>query len=168
MTQSPGEDLVAQWFDEHGAALLLYARQWVGTAEADDCIQRVFVRLLTIGQLPREPRRWLFRAVRNEAISIWRSTRRRGKREQLVASNAPTWFQLEPDDPLRALEAQQALEALPNELREVVALRLWSGLTLADIAEVTEVAVSTVHARYATAIETLRQKLEASCEKRNR
>jgi RNA polymerase sigma-70 factor (ECF subfamily) len=166
MTDMPREDAVAKWFDAHGAALLLYARQLVGPAEADDCLQRVFVRLLTVSALPREPQRWLFRAVRNEAISIWRSTRRRGKREMLAAANAPTWFQLAPDDPLRAMEAQQALETLPNELREVVALRLWSGLTLTDIAEVLDVAVSTVHARYATAIETLRQKLEASCEKR--
>jgi RNA polymerase sigma-70 factor (ECF subfamily) len=167
MTQLPREDAVAQLFDSHAPALLLYARQWASAGEADDVIQRVFVRLLTSGQLPAKPRAWLFRCVRNEAIALWRAGRRRGRREQAAASSAPLWFQSPPDDPLRAIEAQTALSALPEELREVVTLRLWSGLTLTEIAEIMDVSASTVHARYAAAIESLRQTLESPCRNRS-
>jgi RNA polymerase sigma factor (sigma-70 family) len=138
----------------------------VAAAEAEDVIQRAFVRLLAVHTLPDEPRRWLYRAVRNEAISVWRANRQRGRRERAVASAAPAWFINQPDDPLRAAEAQQALAALSHEFREVVALRLWSGLTLSEIADVTDVAVSTVHARYGAAIESLRQTLEPPCPNR--
>jgi RNA polymerase sigma-70 factor (ECF subfamily) len=89
-----------------------------------------------------------------------RSQQRRSRREQTAALNATDWFVPKPDDRLSAAEVQAAIESLPAELREVVVLRLWSQLTLAEIAAVTDAAVSTVHAHYAEAIEMLRQKLE--------
>ena len=75
-------------------------------------------------------------------------------------------FHPDPADPLWAIEAQRALGVAARGVREVVALRLWSRLTLADItrADVNRLPSLTVHARYATAIETLRQTLEAPCE----
>jgi RNA polymerase sigma factor (sigma-70 family) len=163
MTQPPGEARVDELFDAHSRALLLYARQWVGRFTAEDVVQRVFVRLLSQGKLPAEPRTWLFRCVRNDANDLWRSERRRGRREQAAATDVDAWFVPRPQDALDAREAQQALEELPDELREVVALRLWSGLTLGEIAEVTGVVVSTAYKRYEAAIELLREKLEKPC-----
>ena len=165
MTQPPGEARVGEMFDAHSRALLLYARQWVGRTEAEDVVQRVFVRLLSQGRMPAEARTWLFRCVRNEAIDLWRSNKRRGRREQTAASEADVWFVPRPQDALDAREAQRAMQELPDELREVVTLRLWSGLTLNEIAEVTGVAVSTVYKRYEAAIELLREKLEKPCRK---
>lgn len=163
MNMRTAGDVVAELFDAHAPALLLYARQWVGEAEAQDVIQRVFVGLLSGSTIPAQPRSWLFRCVRNEAMAVWRATRRRGRRERIVAENAPAWFDPRPDDPLSAAEAQEALASLPQELREVVTLRLWGDLTLSEIAEITGVAVSTVHARYATAIESLRKAMDLPC-----
>jgi RNA polymerase sigma-70 factor (ECF subfamily) len=159
-----GDDDVGRLFDAHFAALVLYARQWFGAATADDVVQRVFVRLLRGGKLPNQPRSWLFRCVRNEAMAVWRAELRRGRREQAVALSAGEWFEGKPDDLLSADEAQRALESLSSELREVVTLRLWGDLTLSEIAEITEVAVSTVHNRYTAAIELLREKLEIPCK----
>jgi RNA polymerase sigma-70 factor (ECF subfamily) len=166
MNKPSGNNAVAELFDAHSRALLLYARQWVGAAGAEDVVQRVFVRLVSSGRLPAEPRRWLFRCVRNEAISYRRSEDRRSRREQAVASEAKGWFVPDPGDRLDANDVQAALEALPPDQREVVVLRLWSGLTLSEIAGVTGAAVSTVHARYASAVTTLRQKLEYPCSNR--
>ena len=164
MNQPPGHDRVAELFDTYAPALLLYARQWVGSSEADDLVQRVFVRLLAGNHLPDHPRPWLFRCIRNEAMAQWRADQRRGRREQHAASSTPAWFVARPDDPLCAREAQIALESLTPEMREVVTLRLWADLTLSEIAEITGVVVSTVHARFAAAIESLRQKLEPPCK----
>jgi RNA polymerase sigma-70 factor (ECF subfamily) len=165
MTQPPGDATVGELFDAHSRALLLYARQWVGRSEAEDVVQRVFVRLLSQGRLPKEPRTWLFRCVRNEAIDVWRSNHRRGKREQTAATEADVWFVPRPQDALDAQEAQRAMEELPDELREVVTLRLRPGLTLSEIAAVTDVVVSTVHKRYEAAIELLRERLEKPCRR---
>jgi RNA polymerase sigma factor (sigma-70 family) len=166
MNEPNGNTAVAELFDAHSRVLLLYARQWVGMAGAEDVVQRVFVRLVSSGRLPAEPRTWLFRCVRNEAISYRRSENRRSRREQVVASDAMGWFVTHPGDRLDAGNAQAALEILPPEQREVILLRLWSGLTLSEIASVTEVAASTVHARYEAALATLRQKLENPCRNR--
>src|SRR5436309_15644873 len=93
---------VADMFEAHGPALLLYARQWVDAAAAEDVVQRVFVRLLASGRLPADARTWLFRCVRNEAISAWRTDQRRGRRERTVASAdgeaGAAWFVPRPED----------------------------------------------------------------------
>ena len=141
MSKAGGDARIAELFDAHARALLLYARQWVGPADAEDVLQRVFVKLLAGGRSPAEPRSWLFRCVRNEAIANWRSSRRRARREQTAAAHPPAWFAPSPGDPLDAAAAQAALESLRAEQREAVTLRLWGGLTLTEIADVTGVAI---------------------------
>ena len=132
-------------------------------------MQRVFVRLLASGRLPTDARTWLFRCVRNEAISAWRSERRRGRRERTVAATTTdgeagaAWFVPRPEDRIDAAAAQAALAALPAEPREIVTLRIWSGLTLSEIGRVTGLPVSTVHHHYHTALKALRQRLESPC-----
>ena len=168
MKSSSGDTSVEELFDAHSRALLLYARQWAGANAAEDVVQRVFVRLLSQSPLPAEPRTWLFKCVRNEAIDAWRSDHRRGRREQAVAIDAHAWFKSHPHDRLDAAAAQSAVQCLPTELREVVTLRLWSGLTLSEIADVTGVVPSTVHKRYEAAIESLREILEKPCKSQNK
>lgn len=163
----PADDMVARLFQEHARVLLLYARQWVDAAAAEDVVQRVFVRLLAKGQLPVDPRTWLFRCVRNEAISVWRSDQRRGRRERSVAEEAAFWFIPQPEDRIDARAAQEVMASLPASQREVVMLRIWSGLTLAQIAGITGLAVSTVHDQYHAAMAAMRKRLEAPCRKTN-
>jgi RNA polymerase sigma-70 factor (ECF subfamily) len=161
----PTDETVAQLFGAHSRALLLYARQWTDAAGAEDVVQRVFVRMLSGGRIPTEPRTWLFRCVRNEAISAARSNRRRQQREQATSQSAPAWFVPQADDRIDAALAQEALRSLAPEQREIVALRIWSGLTLAQISEVIGMPVSSVHHQFNLAMKTLRERLEATCPK---
>src|SRR5436305_2910637 len=131
----PANARIHDLFKAHADALLLYARQWLDAAQAEDVVQQVFVGLLTAPRMPQEPRTWLFRCVRNAAISAGRSNRRRDRRENQIASGSPAWFVPRPDDRLDAEAAQEALRALPPAQRERVTLRTWSGLTLAQSAE---------------------------------
>jgi RNA polymerase sigma-70 factor (ECF subfamily) len=165
--KNPADNKVAELFGAHAAALVLYARQWVDLALAEDVVQKVFVNLLAGASAPAEPQTWLFRCVRNEAISAWRSQRRRNRRDQSAADEALSWFVPHPEDRLDAAAAQQALRSLGLEEREIVTLRLWSGLTLAEIAQVTGLAISTVHGRYQSALAALREQLEPPCRKTN-
>jgi DNA-directed RNA polymerase specialized sigma24 family protein len=73
-----------------------------------------------------------------------------------VAAERPDWFEPRPGDRVDADSAQAALEALDDVPRQVVVLRVWSGLTLAETAGVVGLPLSTVHDHYRRALATLR------------
>jgi RNA polymerase sigma-70 factor (ECF subfamily) len=153
---------VAGLLKELGPPLVLYARTWAGRDEAEDVVQAVFVRLLTTKRWPREPRPWLFRCVRNEAISWRRSIRRRLLRERKQAQSTEAIFECRPDDSIDVHESQRALEQLPAHQREIVVLRIWGGLKLAEISSITDLPVSTVHDQYQAALSAMRAQMEPS------
>ncbi len=153
----------ARWFETEAAALTLYARQWLDGAAAEDVVQEVFVRLLNQPCLPAQVRPWLYRSVRNGAISDLRSRRRRRKREAAVARQRGDWFQRQPGDLIDADTVQQALEHLPGDQREIVTLRIWGGLTLDEIAAVVGVSASTVSRKHRAGLKAIRTQLETSC-----
>ncbi len=163
----PGGASVTELFRALGPGLRLYARQWVDVSVADDVVQDVFIRLLSGGKVPNEPRTWLYRCVRNAAISAARSTRRRGRREQAVATDASAWFIACPEDRIDAHAAREAMSKLPSTQREILTLRIWSGLTLAEIRDITALPTSTIHDQLHAALATLRAQLEQSCRKTN-
>ena len=154
---------LAAAFEAHGPAMALYARQWLDPAAAEDVAQEVFVRLMAQGAEPANLPAWLFRCVRNAAIAAARSGQRRKRREAAAVAGgvrgAP-WFEPRADDRIDAAAAQAALAHLPPNQREVIVLRLWSGMTLAAVAEVTGLAVSTVHDQYRAGLSAVRRVLE--------
>ncbi len=52
------------------------------------------------------------------------------------------------------------LRELPEKLREIVVLRIWSQLSFEEIAEVTAMSKTSVFRTYAEALEHLRKRLE--------
>ena len=152
-------DNVGRCFDAHGRALVLYARQWLDDSGARDAVQEAFVRLLRRHELPPNALAWLYRTVRSTAIDALRRDRRRRRREQRATAGRATWFTSRPDDPIDAVAAQAALTTLPQEQQEVIVLRLWSDLTLAEVADVCETPVSTVFSRYRAGLAAIRERL---------
>jgi RNA polymerase sigma-70 factor (ECF subfamily) len=59
-----------------------------------------------------------------------------------------------------ALSLQAALLELPEEQREAVMMRIWSGMTLEEIAVATGVSLNTAASRYRYALEKLRERLK--------
>ena len=157
---------LSRHFSAYGRELVLYARQWVKTAEAEDVVQEVFIRLIKQPEPPRNVKAWLFRAVRNGVISLWRSQQRRLKHTEKLAAEQAGWFETRPGDLIDAAAAQQVLETLPIEQREIVTLRIWGQMTLKEIAEVVGAPSSTVFSRYTAALEAIRKKMEQSCPKK--
>lgn len=157
---------LSTWFDSHSAQLLLYARQWLPEPSAEDVVQTVFLRLMSQPRRPDDVKAWLFRAVRNAAISHLRSHRRRRRREQVVAARKRPWFRARPDDPIDAATAQAALSHLPDRLRETAVLRIWGQMTFREIAGVVGRPVSTVVRDYRAALTAVRERLESSCRTR--
>lgn len=153
--------VLGQLVDEHAAALELYARQWCAAPE--DVVQDAFLKLVTQRQMPRRVVPWLFRVVRNKAISVVRSARRRRKHETRAAERHPQHlFAREPAE-LDGADAARALQTLPAEQREVITLHLWGGLTFAEIGEVIDSSASTAHRWYLAGLNHLRERLEVSC-----
>jgi RNA polymerase sigma-70 factor, ECF subfamily len=54
---------------------------------------------------------------------------------------------------------QKALGDLPEEQREVVMMRIWSGMTLEEIGTATGVTPNTAASRYRYALDKLRERL---------
>jgi RNA polymerase sigma-70 factor (ECF subfamily) len=154
--------LIADLLDRHAAALVLFARQRCDAAE--DVVQDAFCKLATLPAPPDDPAAWLFRVVRNAALDAGKAERRRRRREA-IAAKPNHWFHEATIDGLDAAVAVEALKALPEEQCEAIVLRLWSDLTLDQIAEAVGCSVSTAHRRYEAGVAALREKLRVSCPK---
>lgn len=154
---------LAQLVAERSAGLALYARQWLDAASAEDVVQEALTALLTQARAPDDPIAWTYRAVRNAAIDHARAASRRRRREQIVAASRFEWFEPTADSLIDAQTAEEALRRLGPELREIVVLRIWAGLGLAQIGRIMQLSVTTVHERYVFALEQMRIALERPC-----
>ena len=150
-------------YEKHGAALAAYACCYrLDFASAEDVVQQIFVKLLR-GKvaLPEIPLAYLYRAVRNAALNHLRD-----RRQEVRLPEGETWLVHPGGDLEEVFALQQALKELPEEQREAVFLRIWSGMTLQEIAEATETPLNTVASRYRYAREKLRERLGERAEQK--
>lgn len=162
-----GSEQIGLWFDTCSDALVLFARGWLDASSSEDVVQEVYLRLAKQRHAPHNPKGWLFRAVRNAAISQLRKQTRRKKHEKIRASRTRPWFISRLTDQMDAQMAQQALVGLKSEHREVIVLKIWAQMTLQEISETLETPVSTIHARYVSGIKILRKRMSVACQNKN-
>jgi RNA polymerase sigma factor (sigma-70 family) len=155
-------EAVTRLWDEHSAALVLYARQWCDTPE--DVVQEAFLTLVRQTMSPENPVGWIYRVVRNQAINAARSCGRQVRREAAVAADGEPWFETAAGDRLDAAAASDALKHLPVEQREAIVARLWGGLSFDEIARLSDASVSTVYRCYQRGLVALRERLGWSCQ----
>src|SRR4029077_18043218 len=101
-----------------------------------------------------------YRAVRNAALNA----RRNGQRDAPLDSNSSV-FERRDGNREAALALQRALAELPEEQREAVVMRVWSGMTLEEVAAATGASLNTVASRYRYALEKLRERLRPGRKK---
>src|SRR6185503_10283938 len=82
--------LLSRLLDEHGPSLVLYAQQWCDSPE--DVVQEAFIQLMRQRPVPANLIGWLYRVVRNEAVSASRSANRRSRHEAQANADQPAWF----------------------------------------------------------------------------
>jgi RNA polymerase sigma factor (sigma-70 family) len=150
-------EVVTRLWDEHGAALVLYAQQWCQTPQ--DAVQEAFLMLVRQAVPPENPVGWLYRVVRNQAVSAARSSGRKSRREAVAAARGEPWFLASPSDRLDAAEAADALQRLPLEQREAIVARLWGGLSFEEIARIGGRSLSKTYRNYRQGIDALREEL---------
>jgi RNA polymerase sigma-70 factor, ECF subfamily len=129
--------------------------------EVDDAVQEVFIKVFR-ADLPAEERflAWFYRLILNTGRDQGRRRKtRRGLGERLEALASADRAQGEiagPGDP--ALRV--ALEGLPSDFREAVALRFFADLSLESIAAAQDVPLGTVKSRLHGALARLRRTLD--------
>ena len=127
-------------------------------------VQESFIKLAKQGEQPLHPVAWLYRAVRNRAISESRAERRRQTHEGKAAARTSLWFT--PAEDTAGLDAQSAttaLGSLPLDQREIIIAHLWGGLTFEQIADLTDGSAATCWRRYAAGVAALRHKMGVPC-----
>jgi RNA polymerase sigma-70 factor (ECF subfamily) len=155
-----GEQL-EQLMRQHAAALELFAAQW--SAAPEDCVQEAFLQLIRQPTVPERVVPWLYRVVRNQAISMQRSRWRRQRREAAFAASRAPWFRASDCSAAEVIDLTDALRSLPVELREIIVARIWGGLTFEEISAAVGASLSSVYRRYQTGLEMVRKKLEQPC-----
>ena len=148
---------VRRFYDENRQGLLTYALSLTRDREqAEDAIQSAFFKLLQRDRLPRELRPYLFRSVRNAVIDEGRRERRRAPSAAEGEVATPTTD----DDPVRDRAVSQCLSRLSEHEREVIVLKVYGGLTFAEIGAIDSTSANTVAARYRRGLERMRGLLE--------
>ena len=143
----------------HGPALVLFARQWLGThADAEDAVQDAFVRFLQVRRRPDDPVAYLYACVRTASIDAAR-TRARRKRVDEKRSGPESVFADASDQAELTASVQAALAALPQDQREVIVMKIWGGLTFSQIAAALDLSPNTAASRYRYALERLEPSL---------
>lgn len=149
-----------QWLARQAPKLLLFARQQARCeADAHELVQDAVVEAWRrqIDGAPPDPAA-VFRLIRCRAIDLARRHGRRLNRESLAQEPAPPeWFAPEIEDRERARLLQEALARLPGDQRDVVTLKIWGGLTFAEIAATLDISANTAASRYRYALEELRK-----------
>jgi RNA polymerase sigma-70 factor (ECF subfamily) len=156
---------LAEVFDAHAAALVLYARNWLDAAAAEDVVQEAFVRLAGGGHRPENVRAWLLTCVRNAALDALRGHKRQIARERAAGEARLFARGRREPEALPVDEVEAALRCLGPVEREVIVLRIWNGATFEEIAALVRLPLSTVYARYRAGLELMRARWEEPCRK---
>lgn len=144
----------------HAPALLLFARQQAGCeADAQDLVQEAVVESWRRQSADAPPPLGLvYATIRRRAIDLARRDDRRTDRELAAHLDSPQcWFDRGLDERERHLLIHKAMSHLPPIYRQVVTLKVWGGLTFAEIAEALEIPANTAASRYRYGLMELRK-----------
>ena len=160
MDESPTDAQWERWLDEHASKFLLFARQKARSeSDAQDLMQESIVEAARrhSGSAP-PPLGLVFATIHRRAIDFGRREDRRSARELASAEfSTIEWFDTSVEDRERAKLIQDAMIKLPEIYREVVTLKVWGGLTFAEIAESLRIPANTAASRYRYGLEQLRK-----------
>ena len=150
-------------FDRHGNAIYNFAfRRTASWSLAEEVVQATFLttwrrardrRLPPLDHATALP--WLLGVASHEGQNATRTLQRRVRRDQRIEASAEALADhaddvaARIDDERRMAEVRRAMAIIPAHQRITIELVLWSGLSLAEAADVLHVAEGTVKSRLA-------------------
>ena len=160
MDETPQQADWRRWLEEHAPKFLLFARQQARSeADAQDLVQEAVVEASQRQSDERPPPPALvFATVRRRAIDLARrEDRRTGRELAAMASASECWFDTSVEERELSQLIQSAMSRLPDMYREVITLKVWGGLTFAEIANTVGIPANTAASRYRYGLEELRR-----------
>jgi len=156
-----------EWLDESAPRLLAYARARCNNAqEAEDLLQDALIKLWGYQEERgyRPPDLPLaFSVMRYLGLDHGRRKGRREKRDQKIIQfqrGDDHWLDLTLEETEEAELLRKEVDDLPEKLREVLTLKIWGGLTFAEIGKILKISHNTAASRYRYALEQLQKKLK--------
>ena len=141
-------------------------------ADARDALQETFIaayRNLANFRGDAKVSSWLHRIAVNQCLTIKRRAKTRSEDflDESEAGEDRTFIAPAKFSPLRTAEqterlnlVRQAVQSLPDDLRQIVILKEFEEMTFQQISETLELPLSTVKSRLYTALKQLRSKIE--------
>ena len=170
MSQQDKELLLREWFEKLEKPLMIYAFQIVHDRdEAQDLVQDAFLRFSRQEKEIHEPRAWLYKTLRNLAISFLRKNNRLQRtvdEDQLdfldsmnkqVESNLVS--NLEKNEAINRVK--HAISVLPSESAEILRLKFDQQKSYSEISEATGLSQSNVGYKLHHIIKNIAQELES-------
>jgi len=170
------QEVIAEIRDHYTPELLLFCQRMVyNEALAEDIVQDVMIKCLNPGGggVPSGSLRgWLYRVARNRSIDCIRKMKPE-VRLTAAQSSSNVWANaVVPLDPTttpagkalkedRARRVQEVVDAMDDDLREVVILYFFQGLSRMEVADAIGLTLSGTKARIAKATRHLRTKLNS-------
>ena len=155
-----------EWLDESAPRLMAYARgRCQNTEEAEDLLQDTLVKLWGYQEERgyRPPDLPLaFSVMRFLGLDHGRRKGRQEKRDRKIIqfqAGDDHWLDPSVEDAEEAELLRREVEGLPAKLKEVLSLKIWGGLTFAEIGKILEISHNTAASRYRYALEQLQKKL---------
>jgi RNA polymerase sigma-70 factor, ECF subfamily len=154
-------EALGELYDRHAASLFRHALALTKrSADAEDLVQAVFVKLATTGAEllgVRKPASYLHRILSR----TWLDSQRRamaGARAVEISKIHPV--ESHPFGLEGSIDIARALDALPDVQREAVILHVFDGFSFREVGRATGVSLFTAAARYRLAIARMRKTLE--------
>lgn len=171
---SGDQSAISQLIERHSRRVREYIRMMVKDNDvADDIFQETFikaVRVIDEGRYTDNGKflSWILRIAHNQVIDYFRS-----RKQQKLVTEADAGYNVLgtlrfaehtiEDDMVSAQissDVRHLVEMLPDEQREVVMLRYYSGLSFKEIAEQTDVSINTALGRMRYALINLRKMIK--------
>ena len=168
---SGNQSAISQLIERHSRRVREYIRMMVKDDDvADDIFQETFikaVRVIDEGRYTDNGRflSWILRIAHNQVIDYFRSRKQNKQVNEADAGynvlGTLRFAEHTVEDDMVATQinsdVRRLVEMLPDEQREVVMLRYYSGLSFKDIAEQTDVSINTALGRMRYALINLRK-----------
>ena len=174
--QAGDRSAVAEIDRRYGQELRLFCQRMVyNETLAEDIVQDVLMACCQTRQAARPSgslRGWLYRVARNRSIDELRKLHPKARLSALQTSREAWSHPVIPIDPSttpagravkqdRTRRVQLAIDAMDDDLREVVILYFFQGLSRGEVAEAVSLSLAGTKARLAKAARVLREKLRA-------
>jgi RNA polymerase sigma factor (sigma-70 family) len=149
--------------ETHSPKFLLYARQQTRSeSDAQDLAQEAVIEAAQrTGEDAPPPVALVFATIQRRAIDRARREDRRTVREQAALEPLPVcWFDDSVEDREMKQLLQGAMSRLPDIYSDVITLKIWGGLTFAQIGEVLDIPANTAASRYRYGLVELRRRMK--------